>query len=386
MKALIYELFGSDRNSTKRRRVFDFCLMALIILNVLAVALETVHSVYAPHKAQFRSFEIFSIVIFTIEYFCRIYASDSAYPASSRAKSACRYIFSFAGFIDIASILPFYLPMFVHLDLRFLRVLRLARILRILKLKQFNDSIRLIYSVIREKKSELFVTCFFVLMFLFIAAFAMYYVEGSVQPDKFSSVFMSFWWAVATLTTVGYGDVYPVTNLGRLISGVIALIGIGLVALPTGIIGAGFMAKINGKKTDGKDAGEKDREDAALAHVALGTRDLEAEKDFYVKAFGATASARYENPKKHYVSYFVTFSEGSRLELFCDDVSRNASESIAGRTHIAISVGSEDEVRRVTDKLRSEGSPVLSEPRTTGDGYYESAVADPEGNKVEITA
>lgn len=175
-------------------------------------------------------------------------------------------------------------------------------------------------------------------------------------------------------------------NLGRLISGVNGLIGKGLVALPSGINGAGFIGKINGKKTEGKDAGEKDREDAALAHVALGTRDLEAEKDFYVKAFGATASARYENPKKHYVSYFVTFSEGSRLELFCDDVSRNASESIAGRTHIAISVGSEDEVRRVTDKLRSEGSPVLSEPRTTGDGYYESAVADPEGNKVEITA
>lgn len=386
MKSLIYELFGSDRNSTKRRRIFDLCLMALIILNVLAVALETVHSVYAPHKVQFRSFEIFSIVIFTIEYICRIYASDSAYPASGRTRSACKYIFSFAGLIDLASILPFYLPMFVHLDLRFLRVLRLARILRILKLKQFNNSIRLIYSVIREKKSELFVTCFFVLMFLFIAAFAMYYVEGSVQPDKFSSVFMSFWWAVATLTTVGYGDVYPVTNLGRLISGILALIGIGLVALPTGIIGAGFMAKINGRKPGERDAGENSREEAVLAHVALGTRDLEAEKYFYIKAFRATASVRYENPKKHYVSYFITFSEGSRLELFCDDISRNASESIAGRTHIAISVGSKDEVRRVTDKLRSEGAPVLSEPRTTGDGYYESAVADPEGNKIEITA
>lgn len=386
MKSLIYELFGSDKNGSKLRRIFDFCLMALIVLNVLAVALETVASIYTPFKAQFRTFEVFSIVIFTIEYICRIYASNSAYPSSGRIKSACKYIFSFAGLIDLASILPFYLPMFVHLDLRFLRVLRLARILRILKLKQFNKSIRLIYSVIREKKSELFVTCFFVLMFLFVAAFAMYYVEGSVQPDKFSSVFMSFWWAVATLTTVGYGDVYPVTNLGRLISGVIALIGIGLVALPTGIIGAGFMAKINDKKPDDEEKEVTSRSEAFIAHIAIGTRDLEAEKAFYVNTFGAEASARYENPKKHYASYFITFFEGSRLELFSDDISRNAAESIAGRTHIAVSVGSRSEVDLMTEALRKKGVPILSEPRTTGDGYYESAIADPEGNKIEITA
>lgn len=372
MKKIIYELFGRTKKETAARKAIDFFLMILIFANVIAVSLETVQSLYTHYAHVFRIFEIFSVAIFSIEYVCRIYTSNSTHPSKHRITSVFLYIFSWTGIIDLISILPFYLPMFVHLDLRFLRILRLTRFLRILKMSQFNKSLKLIYSVIREKKSELAVTCFFVLMILLIASFGMYYVESNAQPDKFSNVFMSFWWAIATLTTVGYGDIYPITDLGRAISGVIALLGIGLVALPTGIIGAGFMEKL-GKK-------EKEAE-IKITHVARWVSDLEASRLFYSKAFNALASAKYENESKGFSSYFMQFSEGPRLELM------HSSQKPFTRTedHFAVSVGSKQSVDNFTHKLKANGISIESAPRTTGDGYYESVILDPDGNRIEIT-
>lgn len=149
--------------------------------------------------------------------------------------------------IDLLAILPFYLPFLIKIDLRFLRILRLMRFFRVLKINRYNNSLNLVVSVIKEKKSDLALTGFVALMVLFVASFLMYYVEGDAQPDKFSNILSCFWWAIATLTTVGYGDVYPITGTGKLISGIIAVLGIGLVALPTGIVSAGFVDKI-GKK------------------------------------------------------------------------------------------------------------------------------------------
>ena len=131
------------------------------------------------------------------------------------------------------------------MDLRFLRALRLTRFLRVLKVNRYNNSLNLIVEVVKEKKSELAVTGFVTFLVLLIASFLMYYIEGDEPNGYFDSVPASFWWAVSTLTTVGYGDVYPTTALGKIISGIIALMGIGLVALPTGILGAGFVNKIN---------------------------------------------------------------------------------------------------------------------------------------------
>jgi voltage-gated potassium channel len=118
------------------------------------------------------------------------------------------------------------------------------RFLRIFKINRYNNSLNLIYSVIKEKKSELAMTGFVALLTLFVASFLMFEVEGEAQPDKFPNLLSCFWWAIATLTTVGYGDVYPITALGKFLSGIIAVLGIGLVALPTGLISAGFVEKI----------------------------------------------------------------------------------------------------------------------------------------------
>jgi len=223
---------------------FDYAIMILIMLNLLAIVLETITDIHTSLRDFLRVFEVFSVVVFSFEYIIRIYVSDLTHPSSSRVKSAMKFVFSFYGLIDLLSITPFYLPFVIKIDLRFLRAMRLLRFIRILKINRYNSSLNLIWSVIKDKKPELAITGFVTFLVLLIASYLMYYIEGEAQPDKFPNVIASFWWAVATLTTVGYGDVYPITALGKFFSGLIAILGIGLVALPTALVSAGFMDKI----------------------------------------------------------------------------------------------------------------------------------------------
>lgn len=222
--------------------------MALIILSVFSIILESMAELSLKYGTYLHLFDVFSIIIFTIEYALRIYISELTHPSTSKVKSALKFISSTEGLIDLLAILPFYLPMILKMDVRFVRILRLSRFLRILKLNRYNKSLNMILEVFKEKKSELAVTGFVLFLILLMASFIMYYVEGDAQPEAFPDILSAFWWAIATLTTVGYGDIYPITSLGRLISGVIALLGIGLVALPTGLISAGFINKIEKNK------------------------------------------------------------------------------------------------------------------------------------------
>lgn len=231
---------------------FDYAIMILIVLNVIAVIFETIPEIYDPLQGFLTIFEIVSVTIFSIEYILRIYVSDLAHPSSSRIKSAFKFIFSAYGLIDLLAIIPFYLPFITKVDLRFLRILRLMRFMRILKINRYNKSLNLIWTVFKEKKAELAITGFIMLLILMIASFLMYYIEGQAQPDKFPNIIASFWWAIATLTTVGYGDVYPITGFGKFVSGLIAVLGIGLVALPTGLVSAGFMEKIGKSDKESK--------------------------------------------------------------------------------------------------------------------------------------
>ena len=250
IKNKLYRLVEKGSHGQRLNRTFDYFIMSLIILSVIAIILESMPEVNSEYNGILKAFNLISIMIFSIEYMIRLYVSDLTHPSDNRIKSALKFIFSGYGLIDLLAILPFYLPMLIKLDLRFLRALRLTRFLRILKVNRYNDSLNLIWTVIKEKKSELAVTGFVTFLILLLASFIMYYVEGEKQPDKFPNIVSAFWWAVATLTTVGYGDVYPVTGLGKLISGLIAVMGIGLVALPTGLISAGFMGKIENRKNN----------------------------------------------------------------------------------------------------------------------------------------
>lgn len=240
----------SDKNTMKYKinkllyanRVVIKFIYALIILNIVALVLESYQPIRDKFTSEFRWFEIFSIVIFTIEYIGRLYVSNN------KGKPRSKFVFSFYGLVDLLSIIPFYLPFLFVFDLRVIRVLRVFRLIRIFKLGRFNNSFKTIVQVIKETKEELMMTMFFAFVLLLISSTLMYYAETDVQPEKFKSIGHSFWWAIATLTTVGYGDVYPITGLGKVISSFIAIVGIGFVALPTGIISSTFIGKLKSRE------------------------------------------------------------------------------------------------------------------------------------------
>jgi voltage-gated potassium channel len=243
IKRRIYHLVERVDADDRQGRAFDLFIMALIALNVSAVMLETVEEVAAPYSAFFRVFEVFSVVVFSAEYLLRLWSctSDTRYRGGLRGR--VRYALTPLALIDLAAILPFYLE-FLAVDLRFVRSLRLFRLLRVFKLARYSSSLRTLGRVLKSKREELLVTLFVVLIMLIFAASAMYYAERDDQPDKFSSIPAAMWWGVATLTTVGYGDVFPITPLGKLLGAVIAILGVGLFALPTGILASGFAEEL----------------------------------------------------------------------------------------------------------------------------------------------
>jgi len=243
----LYEIIEKSEKGDTASRTFDIFIVTLILLNVLSIILESFSDFETRFISGLYYFELFSIVIFTIEYIFRLLTSDLKFPSKNIAVSIIKYIFSFMAIIDLIAILPFYLPAFIDLDFRFVRIIRLIRILRLLKIGRYSDSLQILGSVLKRKKEELIVTIFVTGMLLLLASSCMFYVEAEAQPDSFPNIIAAFWWGVATLTTVGYGDVYPVTVLGKVISGIVALLGIGIVAMPAGIISAGFLEVLQEK-------------------------------------------------------------------------------------------------------------------------------------------
>ncbi|MDB2520665.1 ion transporter [Flavobacteriaceae bacterium] len=221
--------------------IFDKFIYLLIIFNVAAMIMESHVSIRNVYGNYFNVFEAISIYIFSFEYLYRI---RLAY-LDKRMKGVKKYIFSIFGLIDLISILPFFLNQFVKVDGRFLRILRLFRLTRIFKLGRDSSSLQLFVSALKGVQNELKFTLFLSALAILFSASAIYYLENEVQPEKFSSITESIWWATVSLATVGYGDVYPVTVGGKVFASVISLIGIGIVAIPTGIISASFVEEIN---------------------------------------------------------------------------------------------------------------------------------------------
>mgnify|MGYP001959559004 FL=1 len=220
---------------------FDRFIYLLIIVNVIAMILESHKSINDLYGKWLSIFEAFSIYIFSFEYIYRVY---KAYKEGS-SNGASKYIFSFFGLIDLISILPFFLNQFIKIDGRFLRILRLFRLTRIFKLGRSSASLKLFIKALTAVKSELKFTFFLSVLTILFSASAIYYLEHEAQPEKFSSITESIWWATVSLATVGYGDVYPVTVGGKIFASIISLIGIGIVAIPTGIISASFVEEIH---------------------------------------------------------------------------------------------------------------------------------------------
>ncbi len=219
-------------------------LYTLIILNVFMIIIESYKGIRTEYGLLLKYFEYFSVIIFTIEYLLRIWTATFNYSSGSNFSKRLKFSTSTYGLIDLFAILPFYFPFFFPFDLLVLRILRLFRVIKIFKHSRISKSLKTISSVLKETKSELLLTLFLSFILLILSSILMYYIENDVQPEKFRNIGQSLWWAVATLTTVGYGDIYPITGIGKFLSAIIALIGIGFVALPTGIISSAFIEKI----------------------------------------------------------------------------------------------------------------------------------------------
>lgn len=211
-------------NDNKASKYFSLCIQCLILISVIAFSIETIPNLENQTKSILRIIEVSCVIIFTLEYLLRIYVADNK----------LRFIFSFFGIIDMLAILPFYLAF--GLDLRFLRSLRFLRLFRVFKLVRYNKAINHFTKAIRAAKEEILIFLIVTLLLIYFAAIGIYYFEKEAQPEHFSSVFDSLWWAIITLTTVGYGDVYPITIGGRVFTFFVLMVGLGIVAIPTGII------------------------------------------------------------------------------------------------------------------------------------------------------
>lgn len=227
-------------NQHPLNRLFNVFLISIIFINICAVILETVPSLSLAYADKFHLIEVFSVLIFTIEYFLRIWTSASDENYGPGIKGKTKYIFSTFAIIDLLAIAPSLFSILWVVDLRMLRILRLFRLVRLFKLARYSLAIYTLLNVFRRKRPELLVTFFSGLVLIVISSSLMYIVEHEAQPEQFSSIPATMWWAVATLTTIGYGDIYPITALGKLLGSIIAILGIGLFALPAAILATGF--------------------------------------------------------------------------------------------------------------------------------------------------
>jgi voltage-gated potassium channel len=228
----------------KKMNRFDFFIYVLIIGNIVAMVLESHKSIQIRFSEFFHYFELISILIFSFEYLYRIVVSYK----EKQWSGVKNYVFSFFGLIDLVSILPFYLKQFVLLDGRFFRILRLFRLTRVFKLGRDSKSLKLFIKALSAVKSELKFTLFLSVLTILFSASAIYFLENKAQPEVFSSITASIWWATVSLATVGYGDIVPVTIWGKVFASIISLVGIGIVAIPTGIISASFVEEIHNSK------------------------------------------------------------------------------------------------------------------------------------------
>lgn len=221
-----------EYNKSKRSHYFAYLIQFLIVLSVITFSIETLPNLDPQYRSLLSIIELVCVIIFTFEYISRIYVSEKK----------LKFIFSFFGLIDLFAILPFYLSFGV--DLRSLRIMRLFRLFRLLKLVRYNKAMRHFTEALLMAKEQIVLFLVITLVLIYFAAVGIYYFENEAQPDHFSSVFDSLWWSIVTLTTVGYGDVYPITVGGKVFTFFILLIGLGIVAIPTGIISSSLTRTI----------------------------------------------------------------------------------------------------------------------------------------------
>lgn len=220
-------------------RIVELVIILIIILNILAVIIDSVPGIRAQYDAMFIHFETFSVWFFTLEYALRVYACVENPKYRQPFKGRLRFVRSPLALVDLMAFLPFYL-IFLPIDLRFLRIVRVMALFRMFKIARYLQALKLFSRVLADRKEQLILSIIFIIFMLVIISTVVFYVEHEAQPHAFSSIPATMWWGISTLTTVGYGDIVPITPLGKVLGGIFAIAGIGLFALPAGILSSGF--------------------------------------------------------------------------------------------------------------------------------------------------
>ncbi len=237
-----------EQNDTLRGRVFDYCIQCLIVISIIAFSIDTVRGISETIRFIIGIVDKICVIAFSLEYITRVFI----------AKKRLKYIFSFYGIIDLLAILPFYLNLFI--DLRILRIFRILRLFAAFKLIRYSRAMHrfsIAYSLVKEEFILFFmVSC----MLIFISASGIYFFEHEAQPEVFGSVFQSLWWSAITLTTVGYGDTYPITIAGKVFTFFVLMFGVGMITVPAGILASALSRAhiIEKEQYKSKSADEKD--------------------------------------------------------------------------------------------------------------------------------
>ena len=260
-KQFIFEVIQPAASGNLASKIFDMVILLFILLSVCSVFISTFD---LPNDVEMilQRIEVCVVIVFTVEYLLRIWTADLLYPGCGFFRSRLKFILSPMAMIDLTAILPFYLPMLLPVNLIGIRAVRLVQLLRVFKMNRYFEALRSIGAVFQSKSKEIFASLFFVLILLVVASLLIYYAEHDAQPQLFQNAFSALWWAVATLTTVGYGDIYPITPIGRFLGAIIAVLGIGMVAVPTSILSAGFVEFLE-KKNPEPPAEEKSASETA---------------------------------------------------------------------------------------------------------------------------
>lgn len=250
MKRRIFDIIQIGKRDDFVSRTFDFFIVIAILANIAVLFIETFDGM-AKYSGFLHVIETVTIIIFGIEYLLRIWTAEYLYPDKSKGKAITSFLISFDGIVDLCTILPFFfLSGFIAL-----RMLRVVRILHLFRINAYYDSINVITSVLSEKKNQLISSIFIILVLMMTSSLCMYSAEHEVQPEAFNNAFSGIWWSMSTILTVGYGDIYPVTVLGKAMAIIISFLGVGVVAIPTGIISAGFVERYTQMQNPIKEAG-----------------------------------------------------------------------------------------------------------------------------------
>lgn len=321
----LYEILEVRTGVDRAARIYDFIYFITIFLNLTVSIMYTYEKYRLRYGETLLLAEQITVGIFCIDYILRLYTAKYMYPESNQPRAIRKYILSFTGITDLLSFLPYYLPFFFPSGAVAFRMLRIMRVFRLFRINAYYDSFRLITEVLNSKRQQLFSSVFTILILMLASSLCMYSLEHEAQPDVFTNAFSGIWWATSTLLTVGYGDIYPITTLGKLFGIFITFLGVGMVAIPTGIISAGFVdqySRIKRMSEYGKE------EDVHFIKIHLTARDPWVNKSI----------SQLHLPERVIVAvvqrnHRILVSRGN-LVLREDDIMVLAAESFQDKEHI----------------------------------------------------